>query len=405
MKKSTKLIIVAIILLISVSACLITFLILNGGKEVKAKSKLVFLDLDSKGNATLVQSVDSKGNPIYGIIDGGKHINFSKDIVPYLTENNIKRLDFLIVTHMDVDHVGGIEELLDSEYVDKDTTLYMKITSKSKVLYNTVKNKGMNLAVVEPITRPENIKTNKEVMDALDSVFLTKINYYSKADDYTKATESNNFSFGEFTIIIYNGLDWNAQDVVDEDWDENVNSLTCLLERNNSKNELQRIYIGSDLGENSAENSTEDHVQYSMVIAERISQIVGQVDVYLVAHHGYYFSMNEATAKNLNFQYAIVTNSYDEIAFKAIKKFKKKYPDLNDTEALDIGTNTLKALCASERLKNIFFTDGENYGMKTTYEIIQECQPSSGYVLTDDKGYIRKGNVIVDLASDINIHQ
>ena len=53
---------------------------------------------------------------------------------------------------MDVDHVGGIEELLDSEYVDKDTTLYMKITSKSKVLYNTVKNKGMNLAVVEPIT-------------------------------------------------------------------------------------------------------------------------------------------------------------------------------------------------------------------------------------------------------------
>ena len=397
--------IVAIMLLISISACIITFLVLKGDKEVNAKSKVVFLDLTSKGNATLVQSVDNKGNPIYGIIDGGKPINYLDDIEPYLTENNINRLDFLIVTHMDVDHVGGIQELLDSEYVDKDTTLYIKITSKSKGLYTAVKNKEMNIAVVEPITAPENIKTNKEVMNAPDSDFQTKINYYSKADDYTNATESENFSFGEFTITIYNGVDWNSQDVVDEDWDENVNSLTCLLERNNSKGELQRIYIGSDLGENSAEDSPEDHVQYSIVIGERISQIVGQVDVYLVAHHGFYFSLNEATAKNLSFQYAIVTNSYNEIAYKGIKKFKKKYPNLNDTEALDIGSNTLQALCASERLKTIFFTDGENYGMKTAYEIIKGCQASSGYVLTDEKGCIKNGNITVDLASDINIYQ
>jgi phosphoribosyl 1,2-cyclic phosphodiesterase len=275
--------IVAIMLLISISACIITFLVLKGDKEVNAKSKVIFLDLASKGNATLVQSVDNKGNHIYGMIDGGKPINYLDDIEPYLVENNINRLDFLIVTHMDVDHVGGIQELLDSEYVDKDTTLYMKITSKSKGLYTAVKNKEMNIAVVEPITAPENKRTNKEVMSAPDSDFQTKINYYSKADDYTNATESENFSFGEFTIIIYNGVDWNSQDVVDEDWDENVNSLTCLLERNNSKNELQRIYIGSDLGENSAEDSSEDHVQYSIVIGERISQIVGQVDVYLVA--------------------------------------------------------------------------------------------------------------------------
>jgi hypothetical protein len=124
-----------------------------------------------------------------------------------------------------------------------------------------------------------------------------------------------------------------------------------------------------------------------------------------VAHHGFYFSMNEATAKNLNFQYAIVTNSYNEIAYKGIKKFKKKYPNLNDTEALDIGSNTLRALCASERLKTILFTDGENYGMKTAYEIIKGCQASSGYVLADEKGCIKNGNITVDLASDINIYQ
>ena len=405
MKKSTKLMTVVIILLISISACLIKFLLLKGDKEVSAKSKLVFFDLTSKGNATLVQSVDKQGNPIYGIIDGGKPINYSDDIEPYLIENNIKKLDFLIVSHMDVDHVGGVQELLNSEYVNKDTTLYIKITSKSKGLVNGVKNKEMNIAVVEPVTAPENIKTNREVMNAPDSVFQTKIKYYSKADNYTNATECENFSFGEFTITIYNGIDWNSQDVVDEDWDENVNSLTCLLERKNSKGELQRIYIGSDLGENSGEDSSEEHLQYSMVIGERVSQIVGQVDVYMVAHHGFYFSMNEATAKNLNFQYAIVTNSYEEIAYKGIKKFKKKYPNLNDTEALDIGSNTLQALCASERLKNIFFTDGENYGKKTAYEIIKECQASSGYVLTDDKGCIRNGNVTVELESDIKIYQ
>lgn len=46
---------------------------------------------------------------------------------------------------------------------------------------------------------------------------------------------SSNISFGEFTITIYNGIDWNTYDVVNEDWDENVNLLTCLLERKNSK--------------------------------------------------------------------------------------------------------------------------------------------------------------------------
>lgn len=401
MKKS-KLLIATIIL---VSVTILTFICLYGGKKLNSKSKLVFFELGSKGNATLVETIDDKGNTIYGLIDGGKPISYLEHIEPYLKENNISKLNFLIVSHMDVDHVGGIEELLKSDLVDSETTLYLKATSKSKGLVANVQNKGLNVGIVEPLSTPDNIKTNSEVMIAPDPVFKTQIKYYSKADGYANANTSDNITFGDFTITLFNGVDWNSQDVVDENWDENVNSLTCLLERKNSKDDLQRIYIGSDLGENSSEDSTEEHIQYSMVIGERVSQLVGPVDVYLVAHHGFYYSMNEETAKNLNFKYAIVTNSYNEIAYKGIKKFQKKNSSLSDSEALNIGSNTLQALFSSERLSKVFFTDGENYGTPTAYEIIDKCLSSSGYVLTDDKGSIKKGNITVELGSDINIYQ
>ena len=394
-------------LIIFISFIVGFFIYINGGNKMDAKSKLVFFELGSKGNATLVKTVDNKGKTIYGIIDGGKPINYVEHIEPYLTENKIDKLSFIVVTHMDVDHVGGIDKLLQSDFIDSETTLYLKITSRSEGLANTAKHKGINLGVVEPLTIPDNIKNNNEVMNAPDSIFQTQIKNYSKADgNYANANTSNNLSFGEFNITFYNGVNWNKHDAVNEDWDENVNSLTCLLERKNSKDVVQRIYIGSDLGENSGEDSTDGREQYSMVIGERVSQIVGPVDLYLVAHHGFYFSMNEETAKNLNFKYAIVTNSYQEIAYKAINKFKKKYPSISESEALSIGTNTLKSLFSSEQLINVLFTDGENYGTgSTSHEIIKELQASNGYVLTNEDGYIKNGNITVELGSEIKISQ
>ncbi|WP_281532177.1 MBL fold metallo-hydrolase [Anaerocolumna aminovalerica] len=396
---------IAVVLFIPFIICLIVYS--NGGKKMNAKSKLVFFELGSKGNSTLVETIDDKGNPIYGIIDGGKPINYTKQIEPYLTENKISKIHFIIVSHMHDDHVGGIDKLLQSDFVNNETTIYLKLTPKSEHLTNYAKLKEMNIGVIEPLSVPDNIKTNNEVMSSPDSIFQTQIKYYSKADgDYANANMSSNISFGEFTITIYNGINWNTHDVVNEDWDENVNSLTCLLERKNSKDDMQRVYLSADLGENSGENSTDGRKQYSMVIGERISQIVGQVDIYQVAHHGFYFSMNEETARNLNFKYAVVTNSYNEIAYKGIAKFQKKYPSISETEALDIGTNTLKALFSSEHLVKILFADGENYGTgPTAYELIKELQPSNRYVLTRKDGYIKNGNITVELESDITVSQ
>ena len=393
------------IIFISFIICLLIYF--NGGKKMEAKSKLVFFELGSKGNSTLVKTVDDKGNPIYGIIDGGKSINYTKQIEPYLTENKIKKINFIIVTHMHDDHVGGIVKLLQSDFVDNQTILYLKLTPQSEYLANYARQKDMDIGVVEPLTVPDNIKNNNEVMNAPDSVFQTQIKYYSKAGgNYTNVNTDSNIPFGEFTITIFNGIDWNTHDVANEDWDENVNSLTCLLERKDSKGALQRIYLSADLGENSGENSTDGRNQYSMAIGERTSQIVGPVDVYQVAHHGFYFSMNEETAKNLNFKYAIVTNSYSEIAYKAIAKFQKKYPSISETEALNIGTNTLKAIFSSEHLEKVLFADGENYGKgPAAYELIKEMQPSNGYVLTHKDGYIKNGNITVELGDGIKVSQ
>jgi beta-lactamase superfamily II metal-dependent hydrolase len=46
------------------------------------------------------------------LIDTGEK-DFADNIIKYLNENNIDRIDYLIITHFDKDHVGGASEIID----------------------------------------------------------------------------------------------------------------------------------------------------------------------------------------------------------------------------------------------------------------------------------------------------
>jgi len=77
--------------------------------EASGELEVVFLDVD-QGDSTLVTTPEGKHILIdggvgegYGTKDQGK-----KTILPYLRKNGINKLDTMVITHPDFDHIGGL---------------------------------------------------------------------------------------------------------------------------------------------------------------------------------------------------------------------------------------------------------------------------------------------------------
>lgn len=82
------------------------------------KLKVTFLDV-GQGDCSVIQTPDDKTI----IIDcGNKSLTYDsgeRTIAPYLKRNDITKIDFLILTHYHLDHVGGVKYLLENFEVDK----------------------------------------------------------------------------------------------------------------------------------------------------------------------------------------------------------------------------------------------------------------------------------------------
>ena len=81
---------------------------------VRAQSQqleVVFLDA-GKADAIVILTDSSTV-----VIDAGKN-SMGKEIVAFLKERQVKRIDIMIITHFDKDHVGGADKVLESLPVD-----------------------------------------------------------------------------------------------------------------------------------------------------------------------------------------------------------------------------------------------------------------------------------------------
>lgn len=81
--------------------------------------KINFIDV-GQGDCTLIQT--PKGKNI--LIDGGEgnseKYDYGKNVVlPYLLDRKINEINFLIISHADSDHIGGLFAIMDSIKVDK----------------------------------------------------------------------------------------------------------------------------------------------------------------------------------------------------------------------------------------------------------------------------------------------
>lgn len=64
---------------------------------------------------------------IHILVDAGKRGQAEQIIVPYLVENGITRLDYVIVTHPHDDHFGGMFDILNNEAITIDQWIYAPV--------------------------------------------------------------------------------------------------------------------------------------------------------------------------------------------------------------------------------------------------------------------------------------
>lgn len=82
--------------------------------------QIIFFDLPN-GEATLIHQAFNRGNIL---IDTGDITTSDNQIVSYLQKRGIKKLDYVIITHSDSDHIGGLVSLMQEIKVKNIITSY-----------------------------------------------------------------------------------------------------------------------------------------------------------------------------------------------------------------------------------------------------------------------------------------
>ena len=176
-EKESLIIIISILLLILL--LIIGYFYLKNKKEYALK--IYFFDA-GKADAILVSKDDK-----YIMIDTGEE-SLKDDILSYFKNNNIKRLDYLIITHFDKDHVGSASHIINNIEVDN---VLQSNSPKDSTYYNNY-IEALNNKNITPIT----VSNDYEI--DLREMKIT-VNGPNKIYD---SNESNNSSL--ITSLIYN---------------------------------------------------------------------------------------------------------------------------------------------------------------------------------------------------------
>lgn len=147
---------------------MIVILIANSCIYVKNHEKMIIYFIDvGQGDSTLIRTAQSK----IILIDGGGSENSSFDVgektlLPYLLDRKITMLDYVVISHFDTDHCGGILYLM--EHIKVKNIIISK-QGKESSNYNKFKNivldKGISVIFAK---KGDKIKIDNETyMDVL----------------------------------------------------------------------------------------------------------------------------------------------------------------------------------------------------------------------------------------------
>lgn len=236
--------------------------------------KIAFIDV-GQGDATLL--ISPNGNSV--LIDTGPNGEGRNAILPLMSTLNVNQLDAIFITHYHADHIGGLDEVL------------MGMDG----IWNTDDD---HLPTQGIFDRGGSYESEGE----------TWFDYQQAAEGMRSAVYPGQiFSFGEISvqIVAANSQLIDGSDIPIEYADENSLSIGLVIEYGDL-----RLFIGGDLtgGGGNPPYETAD-------LETPLGEIVGNIDVYQVNHHGSHTSSNESFINSLSPDYAIISCGNDNDHF------------------------------------------------------------------------------------------
>ena len=130
-----------------------------------------------QGDSILIQTPNSKNI----LIDGGDD-NSHNIVSSYLKKQNVKRIDYIIATHFDSDHIGGLDNIIDKFNVSNIyAPNYKSDTISYQNLISSCVNKNLNLQYLKEgdfINIEDNINNiHREIFGGKTPYELTREKY------------------------------------------------------------------------------------------------------------------------------------------------------------------------------------------------------------------------------------
>ena len=131
---------------------ILIFIILTNtiSNKIFQEIKIYFVDV-GQGDSTLIQTIEGKnilidgGGSEFGSFDVGESI-----LLPYLLDRRITTIDYLMISHFDSDHIGGVFAILENLKVKNIIISKQGETSENlKKFYEITNNKGIRTITVK----------------------------------------------------------------------------------------------------------------------------------------------------------------------------------------------------------------------------------------------------------------
>jgi len=267
----------------------------------------IYLPYIGQGDATLIRSPDGKSF----LIDAGPPGAGRKFLLPLLKQLGLNRLDGLLITHYDLDHLGGVPELLAGEDGEVGTIDDIKLTcawDRGGVPYDSSPGLIPYFESLQETQTPRQaVELGQEL--ALDPALKIR-------------------------IVAVNGEVWDSSgntsrvDLSPETFKEKENaaSIALLIEYGNF-----RYLTAGDLTGGGMLNGflTPD-------VESLLGEAIGEVDVLHADHHGSLSSSNAnfvaATSPQAVFVQAGIKNPYGHPASEVVERWKHVGAELYSTE-------------------------------------------------------------------------
>ena len=161
--------------------------------DVSGELQVHFIDV-GQGASQLI--IGSSGKTI--LIDAGNN-NQEEEIVAYLRKNSIQKIDILVGTHPDADHIGGLDAVIDNFEIGK---IYMpKVQSNTKTFEDVllaIQRKGLKISTAkagvsldwEPDAKVQMIAPVREYNDDNDMSAVIKLTFGEISFLFTGDAES-----------------------------------------------------------------------------------------------------------------------------------------------------------------------------------------------------------------------